>query len=777
MSGFSLAVKLAGVADSLRESAADCIMPLMLDGTDGPGQSLRNDNESLKSLSSALPFSGEAFFGGEKPDLIKTSATPNGQAGKVNLTDCLACSGCVTAADVLLLDEQSVDKFEERMREIAASDTLTHDTLSYTPSDTTTHDTATHDTVTNDTVTHESNLKPRVVVSISGASEAALMVKWKIERKVVYGKLRRLFRRVWPGVKIDVVSSFLAEQIYEVSLFYHILSRLAEDREKRKDGNGASVGRKIFGSHCPGWVLYAEKGGQDLKSVAPLPSSLIIQGMLIKWIYGHTVDKISSRYACITSLITLFPQSKHVNSSRSLFTGNQGAAEDLQSGSAPAIFHVFVASCFDKKIEVIRPEFSTKLDMPLVDFVLGTNELISLCEAHGEGSHIADRHSLIHQTNPDDHPQHMTQEDCSEAILNSWDLESRLGAFFRIPSHYDPDVPRPRRINTITPGTHDSLSLHDSPSAHDSAQRSTHGDVFPTEDSGGFLEQFAKALGLIRAGLQFTDRGQWKGGRRTVGQKVRIAPPTGSSLAENSCWQVRPLEGPEGTGLAPTGFVQQATGFRHIKNVLAQMPGDLLGAEFLVCPKGCLNGASHAANDLPYEGLRNTFYGARSGEGAVPSQGLEGRGGGVGGDEGVEGSGAGAVSGSKRGSVNERFAVFVIELLVGLAQLHRRQEGQEGQEGKDGQDDKDDKDGAEQGLERLTAARAEKAAFLKCVACAYEGMERWWARTFLHRDGNRTYTARLKTVDGIKATAFPDLTRGIRLELIQRKTTSTLTDW
>ena len=49
----------------------------------------------------------------QKPDLIKVKG--NSETGektaKISLQDCLACSGCVTSAETVLLQQHSVDEF------------------------------------------------------------------------------------------------------------------------------------------------------------------------------------------------------------------------------------------------------------------------------------------------------------------------------------------------------------------------------------------------------------------------------------------------------------------------------------------------------------------------------------------------------------------------------------------------------------------------------------------------------------------------------------------
>ena len=45
---------------------------------------------------------------GVRPDLIKSNAD---KIASVTLQDCLACSGCVTSAETVLIQQHSVDEF------------------------------------------------------------------------------------------------------------------------------------------------------------------------------------------------------------------------------------------------------------------------------------------------------------------------------------------------------------------------------------------------------------------------------------------------------------------------------------------------------------------------------------------------------------------------------------------------------------------------------------------------------------------------------------------
>merc|ERR1719487_1013930 len=48
----------------------------------------------------------------EQPDLIKTQQ--GSEKATVSLSDCLACSGCVTSAETVLLEQQSFDEFLQK---------------------------------------------------------------------------------------------------------------------------------------------------------------------------------------------------------------------------------------------------------------------------------------------------------------------------------------------------------------------------------------------------------------------------------------------------------------------------------------------------------------------------------------------------------------------------------------------------------------------------------------------------------------------------------------
>ncbi|KAF4753380.1 hypothetical protein FOZ62_002829 [Perkinsus olseni] len=102
MSGFSGVVKLADLDDFISPST-ECVIPLA-----GALDNSKNDkDESVEEV---------------RPQLIRSKKAEEKTTGQtatiaqVSLSDCLACSGCVTSAETVLLTEQSTDALLQRLR-------------------------------------------------------------------------------------------------------------------------------------------------------------------------------------------------------------------------------------------------------------------------------------------------------------------------------------------------------------------------------------------------------------------------------------------------------------------------------------------------------------------------------------------------------------------------------------------------------------------------------------------------------------------------------------
>lgn len=108
MSGSS-SVFLNNLDDFIAPSQS-CVNPFVsakLDKAIPPKPSRKHGRVTIEEENDLEDFSG----GGMEADLIKSKVTDTRRVATVSLNDCLACSGCVTSAEAVLVQEQSVDKF------------------------------------------------------------------------------------------------------------------------------------------------------------------------------------------------------------------------------------------------------------------------------------------------------------------------------------------------------------------------------------------------------------------------------------------------------------------------------------------------------------------------------------------------------------------------------------------------------------------------------------------------------------------------------------------
>ena len=187
-----------------------------------------------------------------------------GGAVKVSLHDCLACSGCVTSAETVLLQHQSIDEFRSRLAN-----------PSYT-----------------------------VVVSLSPQSVVSLAIFYGFEPAVFVGKLVSVLKAHGVAAVFDIAWS------REISLIETAREFIDRYRDARQGCLEASKPGDIQGerllpmlaSACPGWICYAEKthGNFVLPYISTTKSPQAILGTLIKRFYSGTSSDLdmSRVYHC-----------------------------------------------------------------------------------------------------------------------------------------------------------------------------------------------------------------------------------------------------------------------------------------------------------------------------------------------------------------------------------------------------------------------------------------------------------------------------------------------
>ena len=320
--------------DDFLAPAQDCVVQLM---TAKPTQNSQNENKqgSVQIQLETDLVDESSMTGGVRPDLIKKNKD---NVATISLSDCLACNGCVTTAETMLIQQHSTDKFEELLKNCD---------------------------------------KFPVVVSISQQSLYSLCVLYKTTPSKLFKVISITLSSMGVSKIYDLSLSqqlVLSESYKEfndkykqgekfaaITEFLDTTKGMSEDqieteaREfKKKLAKISSV--PVLCSECPGWVCYAEKvvGDVSIPYMSVVKSPQQIQGYLLK--------KVSNK-----KLFT--KDSEH--------TPND-------------IMHVCVMPWYDKKLEAVRPaglikaseDISDETTLCEVDAVLATHELADLFKKH-----------------------------------------------------------------------------------------------------------------------------------------------------------------------------------------------------------------------------------------------------------------------------------------------------------------------------------------------------------------------------------------------------------
>jgi len=253
---FSAAIKLGDLDDYL-SPANECIV------VTAPSSKSAAKSSVIKPVAS-------------KQEKSQSSSSVAGIA----LSDCLACSGCVTSAETVLLESQSTTELLK-------------------------------------TIT-DSSIHTQFFISISSASRRALSQTLQIPPSQICAHVQTLLSTTIPN--LTVIDTSLAEAIAVL--------------ETVDSSSGLTLT-----SHCPGWTCYATKvlGDSILPHLSRVKSPEQIQGLILQYILPRITRMLSS-----------------------------------SAKASRKVFHILVSPCFDKKLEILRQDYSG------VQMVLSTTELIDL---------------------------------------------------------------------------------------------------------------------------------------------------------------------------------------------------------------------------------------------------------------------------------------------------------------------------------------------------------------------------------------------------------------
>lgn len=183
----------------------------------------------------------------QRPDLIKKS-TQN--TAKISLQDCLACSGCVTSAETVLIQQHSIDEFLKL----------------FTPEN-------------------------KVFVAISPQAISSLSFYFHLDDLTTFRKLQTVFKQVGASAVLDLsLFNSIALNLSYLEWRERYMSSAKRDPERiSKIKKSLKWNREvgylpILSSECPGWVCYAEKqvGEEAFPFMSKVKSPQQLCGRLLK---------------------------------------------------------------------------------------------------------------------------------------------------------------------------------------------------------------------------------------------------------------------------------------------------------------------------------------------------------------------------------------------------------------------------------------------------------------------------------------------------------------
>jgi iron only hydrogenase large subunit-like protein len=254
---FSGIVKIADIDDYITPSQ-NCIKPI----SQNPSiKNMDNDksNQEIKGKKVKLKIGSNNEIGTDfssdflEPDLIKVK-NPETKSAKITLNDCLACNGCVTTAETLLIQAQSVDEFLKN-----------------------------------------SVLENKIsICCISPQSIQSLAYYFDMSENDAFEKMCSILENV--GIKFvlnyNTIVKYCLDKAYE------------EFSEKvlNNNSNGFNNDKNyIISSECPGWICYAEKkiGEWIIPFLSKIKSPQQVMGNFLKNSFGNLFPEKEIYLSCI----------------------------------------------------------------------------------------------------------------------------------------------------------------------------------------------------------------------------------------------------------------------------------------------------------------------------------------------------------------------------------------------------------------------------------------------------------------------------------------------
>ncbi|CAM8929858.1 unnamed protein product [Rhodiola kirilowii] len=263
---------------------------------------------------------------------------------KISLKDCLACSGCITSAETVMLEKQSLDEFLSHLEKNKA-----------------------------------------VIISLSPQSRAALAVQYGLSSHQVFKKLTTFFKSL--GVK-DVYDTSCSRDIALIESCNEFVARYRNSKPGKKQGRNLPM----LASACPGWICYAEKtlGSYILPYISSVKSPQQVMGATIK---HHLSKKLGVRPEEIYHVSVMPCYDKKLEASRDDFVFDIESEGDVHNSAVVKIAEVDSVLTTGEVLDLIQAkcvDFRTMEESPLDRLFTNVNDEGQLFGVNGSSGGYAE---------------------------------------------------------------------------------------------------------------------------------------------------------------------------------------------------------------------------------------------------------------------------------------------------------------------------------------------------------------------------------------------------
>lgn len=210
---------------------------------------------------------------------------------EITLADCLACSGCITSAESVLITQQSQ---EELLRVLAENEAFK--------------------------LNNELEKIRRIVVTISQQPILSLAKRFQLTPEDTLERLTGYLKKLGADIVLD---TRIADELSLIECRDEFVQRFYADQNKESTKNFPMIT-----SSCPGWVCYAEKthGSFILPYISTGRSAQQIMGVLVK---GFLADQLNVTRDKIYHVTVMPCYDKKLEASREDFFDEVSQSRDV----------------------------------------------------------------------------------------------------------------------------------------------------------------------------------------------------------------------------------------------------------------------------------------------------------------------------------------------------------------------------------------------------------------------------------------------------------------